>query len=113
MGDLLKLFKIPERSKREITTGPGNETYQDVEQTIPGGKKPDIPGYSLEEVIFESSSSRIWRGKRQSDGLLVLIKGSSSSEQSAQEQAEIIHEHEISRNLEIDGVLRLEELATI
>ena len=82
MGDLLKLFKIPERSKREITTGSGSETYPDVEQTIPGGKKPDIPGYSLEEVIFESSSSRIWRGKRQSDGLLVLIKGPASSEQS-------------------------------
>ena len=38
MGDLLKLFKIPERSKREITTGSGSETYPDVEQTIPGGK---------------------------------------------------------------------------
>ena len=79
MGDLLKLFKIPERSKREITTSSGSETYPDVEQTIPGGKKPVIPGYSLEEVIFESSRSRIWRGKRQSDGLLVLIKGPASS----------------------------------
>ena len=110
MGNLLKIFKIPERSKIENTTVPGSGTYPDVEQMIPGGKKPDIPGYSLEEVIFESSSSRIWRGKRQSDGLLVLIKGASSSEQSAQEQAEIIHEHEISRNLEIDGVLRPLEL---
>ena len=110
MGNLLKIFKVPERSKIENTTVPGSETYPDVEQMIPGGKKPDIPGYSLEEVIFESSSSRIWRGKRQSDGLLVLIKGASSSEQSAQEQAEIIHEHEISRNLEIDGVLRPLEL---
>ena len=97
MGDLLKLFKIPERSKREITTGPGNETqprpvkepYPDLEQTISGGKKPDIPGYSLEEVIFESSRTRLWRGKRQSDGLLVLIKGPASSEQSAQELAEM------------------------
>ena len=110
MGNPSKIFKVPERSKIENTTVPGSETYPDVEQTIPGGKKPDIPGYSLEEVIFESSSSRIWRGKRQSDGLLVLIKGASSSEQSAQEQAEIIHEHEISRNLEIEGVLRPLEL---
>ncbi|MDC0230052.1 AAA family ATPase [Deltaproteobacteria bacterium] len=110
MGNLLKIFKVPERSKIENTTVPGSETYPEVEQMIPGGKKPDIPGYSMEEVIFESSRSRIWRGKRQSDGLLVLIKGASSSEQSAQEQAEIIHEHEISRNLEIDGVLRPLEL---
>ena len=110
MGNLLKIFKVPERSKIENTTGPGSETYPDVEQTIPGGKNLDIPGYSLEEVIFEGNRSRIWRGKRQSDGLLVLIKGPSSSEQRTQEQAEIIHEHEISRNLEIDGVLRLEEL---
>ena len=38
MGNMLKIFKIPERSKREITTGSGRETYPDVEQTIPGGK---------------------------------------------------------------------------
>ena len=59
MGNLLKIFKVPERSKIENTTGPGSGTYQVVEQTIPGGEKPVIPGYSLEEVIFESSSSRI------------------------------------------------------
>ena len=74
-------------------------------------EKPEIPGYSLEEVIFESSRTRLWRGKRQSDGLWVLIKGS-VSEQSAQELAEIRHEHEITQALEIDGVLRAEELVT-
>ena len=74
-------------------------------------EKPEIPGYSLEEVIFESSCTWLWRGRRQSDGLLVLIKGAASSEQSAQQLAEIRHEHEITRDLEIDGVLRAEELA--
>ena len=59
MGNLSKIFKVPERSKIENTTVPGSETYPDVEQTILGVKKPVIPGYSLEEVIFESSSSRI------------------------------------------------------
>ena len=38
MGNPSKTFKVPERSKREITTGSGRETYPDVEQTIPGGK---------------------------------------------------------------------------
>ena len=38
MENLLKIFKVPERSKIENTTGPGSGTYQDVEQTIPGGK---------------------------------------------------------------------------
>ena len=38
MGNLSKIFKVPERSKIENTTGPGSETYPDVEQTIPGGK---------------------------------------------------------------------------
>ena len=74
-------------------------------------EKPEIPGYSLEEVIFESSRTRLWRCRRLRDGLLVLIKGPASSEQSMQEQAEIRHEHEITRDLEIDGVLRAEELA--
>ena len=79
-------------------------------KSISSLEKPEIPGYSLEEVIFESSRTRLWRGKRQSDGLLVLIKGAASSQQSAQEQAEMRHEHEITRDPEINGVLRSREL---
>ncbi len=79
-------------------------------KSVSSEEKSEIPGYSLEEVIFESSRTRLWRGKRQSDGLLVLIKGAASSEQNAQELAEMRHEHEITRALEIDGVLRAEEL---
>ena len=86
------------------------ESYPLIERTIPDGKKFEIPGYSLEEVIYESNRTRLWRGKRQSDGLLLLIKESVSSEQSAQELAELLHEHEITQDLEIDGVLRAEEL---
>ena len=74
-------------------------------------EKPEIPGYSLEEVIYEKGRTRLWHGRRQSDGLLVLIKGPASPLQSAQELAEIRHEHEINQALEIDGVLRAEELA--
>ena len=117
LGDLLKSFNMPEGSREEFSTGPSMETppkptkepYPLREPTIPDRKKPEIPGYSLEEVIFESSRTWIWRGRRQSDGLWVLIKGS-VSEQSAQVLAEIRHEHEITQNLEIDGVLGAEEL---
>ncbi len=79
---------------------------------VSSGEKTEVPGYSLKEVIFESSRTRLWCGRRQSDGFLVLIKGSTSSEQSAQELAEMRHEHEITQALEIDGVLRAEELVT-
>ena len=117
LGDLLKSFKMPERSRETISDGPGmerpprpiKESYPLIEQTIHGGKKPEIPGYSLEEVIFESGRTWIWRGRRQSDGVLVLIKGS-VSEQSAQELAEMRHEHEITQALKIDGVLRAEKV---
>ena len=119
LADLLKSFKMPEGTKEEVSTGPGMETqsrltkesYPLKERTIPDGKKFEIPGYSLEEVIYESNWTRLWRGRRQSDGLSVLIKGS-VSEQSAQELAEMRHEQEITRALEIDGVLRAEELVT-
>ena len=57
-------------------------------KSISSGKKPEIPGYSLEEVIFESGRTRLWRGRRQRDRLSVLIKGAASSEQSIQELAE-------------------------
>ncbi len=117
LGDLLKSFKMPVRSKVEIFTRPGMGTpprpikgpYPLREPTIPNRKKPEIPGYLLEEVIFESGRTWFWRGRRQSDGLGVLIKGS-VSEQSAQELAEMQHEHEITQALEIDGVLRAEEV---
>ena len=79
-------------------------------KSISSPEKPEIPGYSLEEVIFESSRTRLYRGRRQSDELLVLIKGAASSEQSAQELAEMRHEHEITQALKIDGVLKSEEL---
>ena len=119
LGDLLKSFKMPKGSKEEVSTGLGMETPPRpikepnplLEPTIPDRKKPEIPGYSLEEVIFESGRTWFWRGKRQSDGLSVLIKGAASLGQTAQEQAEIRHEHEITQALEIDGVLRSKELA--
>ena len=112
LGDLLKSFKMPERSREEISTGPGMETPPRPikEQTIPDRKKPEIPGYSLEEVINENGRTGLWRGRRQSDGLLVLIKGVASPQQSAQELAEMRHEHEITQDLKIDEVLKSEEL---
>ncbi len=79
-------------------------------KSISSPEKPEIPGYSLQEVLLKSSRTRLWRGRRQSDGLLVLIKGP-STQQSAQELAEIRHEHEITQALKIDGVLKSEELA--
>ncbi len=118
MGDLLKSFKMPEESREEFSTGPGMETqsrltkesYPLKERTIPDKKNPEIPGYSLEEVIFESGRTWFWRGRRQRDGLLVLIKGPASPQLSAQELAEMRHEHEITQAIEIDGVLRAEEV---
>ncbi len=112
LGDLLKSFKMPEWSREELYTGPGMETPPKPTKklAISDQKKPEIPGYLLEEVIFESGRTWLWRGRRQSDGLLVLIKGAASSEQSAQELAEMRHEHEITQALKIDGVLRAEEV---
>ena len=111
LGDLLKSFKIPEHSKEALSNVSGMETspMPIKEPKIHDRKKTEIPGYSLEEVIFESGRTWLCRGKRQSDGKLVLIKGS-VSEQSAKELAEMRHEHEITQALKIDGVLKSEEL---
>ena len=79
-------------------------------KSVSSGEKPEIPGYSLEEIILDGNQTVLYRGKRQSDGLSVLIKGAASSEQSAQELAEMRHEYEITQALKIDGVLRVEEV---
>ncbi len=101
----------PADSKNNKASPVSPEPVVNKTKSVSSGEKPEIPGYSLEEVIFESSRTWLWRGKRQKDGLWVLIKGAASFEQSAQELAEIRHEHEITQALEIDGVLRAEELA--
>ena len=54
------------------------ETIVNKTKSISSPDKPEIPGYSLEEVIFESGRTRLWRGRRQRDGLSVLIKGPAS-----------------------------------
>ncbi len=93
----------------KLSPGPPKTVVNNT-KLVSSGENAEIPGYSLEEVIFESGRTWLWRGKRQSDGLWVLIKGAASSEQSAQELAEIRHEHEITQALKIDGVLRSEEV---
>ena len=103
---------IPRKSAakaNKASPGPPEPVVNNT-NSISSLEKLEIPGYSLEEVIFKSGRTWLCRGKRQSDGLLVLIKGSASSEQSAQELAEIRHEHEITRALKINGVLRAEEV---
>ncbi len=92
----------------------GHRMYSDEQlaQVLQKGQPKNRinPGYLCEEVIFESGRTRLYRGRRQRDGLWVLIKGAASSEQSAQELAEMRHEHEITQALKIDGVLRSEEV---
>ena len=44
-------------------------------KSISSPEKPEIPGYLLEEVIFESSRIWLWRGKRQRDGALGSDQG--------------------------------------
>ena len=98
-----------DKKNNKASPGPP-EPVVNKTKSISSLEKPEIPGYSLEEVIFESGRSWFWRGRRQSDGLLVLIKGAATPQQSVQELAEIRHEHEITRDLKIDGVLRSEEV---
>ena len=105
------LGRDPADTKNNKASPVSPEPVVNKTKSISCPEKPEIPGYSLEEVILESGGIWLWRGKRQSDGLLVLIKGAASLQQSAQELAEIRHEHEITRDLKIDGVLRSEELA--
>ncbi len=99
----------PADSKNNKASPVTPESVVNKTKSVSSGEKPEIPGYSLEEVVFESGRTRLWRGRRQSDGFLVLVKGS-VSEQSEQELAEMRHEHEITQALKIDGVLKSREL---
>lgn len=65
-----------------------------------------LPGYQLTENIQEAANTVILRGYRKSDGNPVLIKTSLSEHPSYKEVAQLKHEYEITKSLELEGNLK-------
>ncbi|MEM7159403.1 MAG: AAA family ATPase [Myxococcota bacterium] len=69
-----------------------------------------IPGYETQAQIFQSSNSRIYRAKRSADGVPVILKMLAQSYPSPRRLASFKREFEITRGLELPGVVDAYEL---
>jgi PAS domain S-box-containing protein len=75
----------------------------------------DIAGYTIEEVLFENSVSGLCRGVRvqpSSQPLRALIRYSKRDEPGIQDRVRLRKEYEISKDLDVEGVLKPLELVT-
>ena len=65
-----------------------------------------IPGYQVQEKLYESSRSRVYRGRRAGDEQTVILKVLNKAYPSPEELARFKLEYEIVKNLTLDGVVR-------
>ena len=66
-----------------------------------------IPGYQTPEKLYESSGSLVYRGRRQSDQLPVVLKILKPEYPSPDQLARFRCEHDITNNLKLDGVIKV------
>jgi len=66
----------------------------------------NIPGYQIVAQIYESANSVVYRGKTEQDNQSVILKVLQQDYPTAQELTRYKQEYEITRNLNIDGVVK-------
>jgi serine/threonine protein kinase len=69
-----------------------------------------IPGYTLAEELYESATSYVYRARRNSDDLPVILKMLKQEYPPPEELARFRREYEITRNLDIEGVIGVHDL---
>src|SRR5262245_43045050 len=65
-----------------------------------------IPGYQVDDFIYESSHSLVYRGRRQADGRPVILKILKKEYPTPQEIARFTLEYQIARDLDLAGVVK-------
>ncbi len=69
-----------------------------------------LPGYSIAEVIHEDATIAVYRGLATSSGQSVLIKLLKAEYPTLKDIAQLKHEYEITRNLDVAGVIKPHEI---
>lgn len=71
-----------------------------------------IPGYRIDEIIHEGKNTLIFRGMREIDGEPVVLKLLNSEYPTPEELARFKMEYAMTRDLQIDGVVRALDFET-
>jgi predicted ATPase/class 3 adenylate cyclase/tRNA A-37 threonylcarbamoyl transferase component Bud32 len=66
-----------------------------------------LAGYTLSEQLYESARSIIYRGRRHTDHQAVILKLLKNEYPTPEELARFRREYELTRNLNLDGVIRV------
>ncbi|HRI66125.1 MAG TPA: AAA family ATPase [Polyangium sp.] len=69
-----------------------------------------LPGYSFRERVFQGVTASLYRGARNGDGQVVLVKALVEEYPSPRSIAQLRHECAIERELGLDGIVRPLEL---
>jgi predicted ATPase/signal transduction histidine kinase len=69
-----------------------------------------LPGYDLDVLLHDSSTSAVYRARRQSDGARVVVKRTHGSAVSARQLTRYRNEIEILKSLQSDGVIKAFDL---
>ncbi len=69
-----------------------------------------VAGYDLGDKLHQGMRSVIYRGRRQSDGLSVIVKGLHSEHPSREDLAQLRREYEITRALDAADVIKVHSI---
>ena len=78
----------------------------DSRQTLIETNKITIPGYQIRAAIFKGSKSVLFSGEREEDGASVVIKVPASEHPTVRDISEIRHEYEITKGLNVKGIIK-------
>lgn len=70
----------------------------------------DLPGYAIGELLHNSSSSAVYRGRRLDDGAHVVVKRPQANTISARQLTRYRNEYEILRSIDFEGVIKVHDL---
>ncbi|HEY9833163.1 MAG TPA: serine/threonine-protein kinase PknK, partial [Stenomitos sp.] len=65
-----------------------------------------IAGYNLAEIIYEGSTTRVYRATRERESLSVIIKTLKAEYPTMEQLARLRHEYTILQSLEIEGIIK-------
>lgn len=72
-----------------------------------------IPGYEINDCLYESDTTIIYRGLKTSDSQSVIIKILNRDNPSPEETGRFIREYEMTRKINLDGVIKIKALEKI
>src|SRR6056297_77968 len=66
-----------------------------------------LPEYEIDAVVFDGDPTRIYRARRRSDGLPVMLKALRDERTAREAAAFLKHEFEMTRRLTVPSVIRV------